>query len=78
MKNAVEWILSSLEEALEDIGDEESDIPILPLADFSVKAMDNDMFQRLLQAIGIKQPVNFQVHRTLDPLYYLAIGAETQ
>lgn len=63
MKNAVEWILSCLEEALEDIGDEESDVPILPLADFSVKAMDNNVFQSLLLALNIKRPVNFQVNK---------------
>lgn len=72
MKNSVEWILSCLEEALEDIGDDESDVPIVPLSDFSVKAMENEVFQSLLLALNIKKPITAQVNsNTLHSSHFL-------
>ncbi len=61
MKESVQWIISSLEEVIEDMDEDESDVPILPLADFSIKAMDNSVFQSLLTVIGIKPPSDIQV-----------------
>lgn len=61
LKEAVDWLVSSLQDVIEEIGEDESDVPLLPLADYSVTAMDNDMFQKLLLALGIKRPEDFQV-----------------
>ncbi|KAK0179064.1 hypothetical protein PV327_007889 [Microctonus hyperodae] len=61
MKESLEWIRESLEEALED-RDEESieGIPLVPITDYSSAAMDSPSFQRLLRAIGIEPPANEQ------------------
>lgn len=61
MKEALDWIESSLNEVLEDLGDDESDVPVLPLADYSVTAMDDPNFQKFLKSIGIKPPSGSQV-----------------
>lgn len=70
MKEAVEWIVSSLLDVLDDLGDEESDVPILPIANYSIKAIDSRVFQRLLLSIGIKLPVNFQVSQRFSQLNF--------
>ncbi|XP_065210655.1 protein timeless homolog [Planococcus citri] len=60
MKEALDWIETSLNEVLEELGDDEEDVPILPLADYSIKAIDDKDFQTFLKAIGIKPPADSQ------------------
>lgn len=64
MEEALEWIESSLNEVLEELGDDEDDVPILPLADYSIKAMDSHEFQNFLKSIGIKPPADHQVNNS--------------
>ncbi|XP_063971887.1 protein timeless homolog [Diachasmimorpha longicaudata] len=61
MTEALEWVVESLEDAVED-RDEESieGIALVPLDDYSSAAMDSPSFQRLLRAIGVEPPADEQ------------------
>lgn len=61
MKEPLQWIKESLEEAMEDRDEESTEgIPLVPLSDESMIAMDLPNFQRLLRAIGIEPPADEQ------------------
>lgn len=61
MSEALEWIVESLEDALEDRDEECSEgIPLIPLTDYSTAAMDSPSFQHFLHSIGIEPPVDEQ------------------
>lgn len=61
MKESLEWIKESLEDALEDRDEESSEgIPLVPLTDYSSNAMDSKSFQKLLRAMGIVPPADEQ------------------
>ena len=61
MKEALEWIKESLEEAIEDRDEESSEgIALVPITEESSVAMDSPHFQRLLRAIGIDPPADEQ------------------
>lgn len=51
-------------DVIEDIGDDESDVPILPLTECAQKAIDNSLFQNLLLTLGLKRPADTQVNLT--------------
>ncbi|XP_012062583.1 PREDICTED: protein timeless homolog [Atta cephalotes] len=61
MKEALEWIKESLQDVLDD-RDEESfeGIPLVPLTDYSMAAMDSPSFQKLLRAMGFVPPADGQ------------------
>ncbi|KAF7408535.1 hypothetical protein HZH66_003072 [Vespula vulgaris] len=61
MKESLEWIKESLEDALEDRDEESSEgIPLVPLTDYSSNAMESSSFQKLLRAMGIVPPADEQ------------------
>lgn len=61
MRESLEWIKESLEEALEDRDEESADgIPLVPITDYSSAAMDSPTFMRFLRACGIEPPSNEQ------------------
>jgi len=61
MEEALEWIKESLQDVLDD-RDEESfeGIPLVPLTDYSMAAMDSPSFQKLLRAMGFVPPADGQ------------------
>lgn len=73
MKDACEWLISCFEDVIEDLADDESDVPIVPLAEHAIQAIENDIFQRLLIALGAQRPVEFQV-RLIGTLIIIIIG----
>ncbi|THK33002.1 protein timeless homolog [Diachasma alloeum] len=61
MTQALEWLVESLEDVLEDRDEESSDgIALVPLNDYSSAAMDSPSFQRFLRAIGVEPPADEQ------------------
>ncbi|KRT83701.1 hypothetical protein AMK59_3626, partial [Oryctes borbonicus] len=64
MSDALEWLRESFSDAADDIeADPETDetgIPLVPILDCSVTAMDDTQFQRLLLAFGIAKPADEQ------------------
>ncbi|XP_045461506.1 protein timeless homolog isoform X2 [Harmonia axyridis] len=61
MNESLDWLKESFSDAIEDF-DEEADegIPLVPIMDYSVTAMENPDFQNMLQAMGISKPSNEQ------------------
>lgn len=59
-KEALEWIIESLNEAAEDFEEPSDDpddgIPVVPIVDFQTDAMQNEQFRKLLMAVGIQAP----------------------
>lgn len=57
MREALEFIMESLEDCLED-ADEESDesVPLVPLSEGVSQSFETASFQRLLRAIGFEDP----------------------
>ncbi|XP_017793791.1 PREDICTED: protein timeless homolog [Habropoda laboriosa] len=61
MSTALEWIKESLQDVLDDRDEESSEgIPLVPLTDYSVAAMDSPSFQKLIRAMGFTPPSNEQ------------------
>ncbi|KAG7212893.1 hypothetical protein KM043_002244 [Ampulex compressa] len=61
MRESLEWIKESLQDAVDDRDEESSEgIPLVPLTDYSTAAMDSPSFQRLLRALGIEPPADEQ------------------
>ncbi|XP_012535516.2 protein timeless homolog isoform X2 [Monomorium pharaonis] len=61
MREALEWIKESLQDALDDRDEESSEgIPLVPLTDYSSAAMDSPSFQKLLRAMGFVPPADAQ------------------
>lgn len=61
MREALEWIRESLQDALDDRDEESSEgIPLVPLTDYSEAAMDSPSFQKLLRAMGFVPPADAQ------------------
>jgi len=72
MTEALCWVSSSLEEVADDReadGDEET-IPLVPISEEAMTAMENPQFLKLLTALGIVAPsdeqVNFQINIMLQ------------
>lgn len=61
MREALEWIKESLQDALDDRDEESSEgIPLVPLTDNSAAATDSPSFQKLLRALGFVPPADAQ------------------
>ncbi|KAJ3665894.1 hypothetical protein Zmor_001358 [Zophobas morio] len=63
LEEAVEWLKESLADAIEDFEDDDSceGIPLVPIMDYAVNAMENADFQETLKALGIVEPFDEQV-----------------
>lgn len=61
MKPALLWLIESLDEAAEDLDVDESDIPLLPLTDECMTAVNDTDFQDAMQMLGIHKPSGIQV-----------------
>ncbi|XP_063704948.1 protein timeless homolog [Culicoides brevitarsis] len=59
-KEALEWLTETFSDALEDISEDNDDeadgIPIVPIQEMQIQAIDNDEFKRLMEAIGLQAP----------------------
>ncbi|CAK9795777.1 Protein timeless homolog [Anthophora quadrimaculata] len=61
MNEALEWLKESLQDVLDDRDEESSEgIPLVPLTDYSVAAMDSPSFQKLIRAMGFSPPADEQ------------------
>ncbi|XP_018314888.1 LOW QUALITY PROTEIN: protein timeless homolog [Mycetomoellerius zeteki] len=61
MGEALEWIKESLQDVLDERDEESSEgIPLVPLTDYSLAAMDSPSFQKLLRAMGFVPPADGQ------------------
>lgn len=63
MKPALLWLIESLDEAADDLDVDETDIPLLPLNDECMAAVNNDDFQETMKILGIHKPSGIQVTR---------------
>lgn len=61
MKPALLWLIESLNEAAEDLDVDESDIPLLPLTDECMTAVNDVDFQEAMKILGIHEPSSIQV-----------------
>lgn len=61
MKPALLWLIDSLDEAAEDLDVDESDIPLLPLTDECMTAVNDKDFQEMMHILGIHKPSSIQV-----------------
>lgn len=61
MKPALLWLIESLNEATEDLDVDESDIPLLPLTDECMTAVNDVDFQEAMKILGIHEPSSIQV-----------------
>lgn len=66
MKTALLWLIGSLDEAANDLDVDESDIPLLPLTDECMTAVNDIDFQEMMQALGIHKPSSIQVTHTIN------------
>lgn len=61
-KEALEWLVETFSDALEDIegnqvdDEDETGIPIVPIQETQIQAVENYEFQRMMSAIGLKSP----------------------
>ncbi|KAL3279148.1 hypothetical protein HHI36_016662 [Cryptolaemus montrouzieri] len=61
MKEALEWLKESFSDAIEDFDDDTDEgIPLVPIMDYAVNAMDNNDFQNFLLGLGISKPFDEQ------------------
>lgn len=61
MKEALLWLVESLDEAAIDLDVDEIDIPLLPLTDECMTAINDIDFQEAMQIIGLHKPSSIQV-----------------
>lgn len=61
MKPALLWLIESLDEAAEDLDVDESDIPLLPITDECMTAVNDTDFQDAMIIVGLKKPSSIQV-----------------
>ncbi|XP_050066512.1 protein timeless homolog isoform X2 [Aphis gossypii] len=60
MKTALLWLIESLDEAVDDLDVDESDIPLLPLSDECMTAVNDVDFQDMMQILGLHRPSSIQ------------------
>ncbi|KAK9879043.1 hypothetical protein WA026_003849 [Henosepilachna vigintioctopunctata] len=61
MNEALNWLKESFEDAIEDYEDDADEgIPLVPIMDHAVKAMEDEDFHNLLLALGIAKPSDEQ------------------
>lgn len=62
MSEALEWVKESLYDAIEDFEDgNDEGIPLVPIMDYAVNAMESNEFQQMLEALGLCKPFDEQV-----------------
>lgn len=61
MKSALLWLVESLNDAADDLDVDESDIPLLPLTDDCMVAVNDSDFQNAMEVLGIHKPATIQV-----------------
>lgn len=61
MKPALLWLIESLDEAANDLDVDETDVPLLPLTDECMAAVNDDDFQEAMIKLGIHKPSGIQV-----------------
>lgn len=61
MKPALLWLIESLDEAANDLDVDETDIPLLPLTDECMAAVNDNDFQETMKILGIHKPSGIQV-----------------
>lgn len=62
-RESLEWICTCLDEVASDRetdGDMEP-VPLLPLTEETIDSMEDELFQRLLKALGVNPPADEQV-----------------
>uniref|UniRef100_A0A2H8TU68 Protein timeless n=1 Tax=Melanaphis sacchari TaxID=742174 RepID=A0A2H8TU68_9HEMI len=69
MKTALHWLVESLDEAADDLDVDESDIPLLPLSDECMTAVNDIDFQEMMQILGLHRPSSIQVTQK-NPIIY--------
>ncbi|XP_074037876.1 circadian regulator timeout [Leptinotarsa decemlineata] len=56
-QEALEWLKDSLSDAIEDYEDgNDVGIPLVPIMDYAVAAMEHEAFQKLLKGFGVSEP----------------------
>jgi len=68
MKTALLWLIESLNEAADDLDVDEADIPLLPLTDECMTAVNDNDFQEMMQVLGIHKPSSIQVTYAINPM----------
>lgn len=68
MKTALLWLIECLNEAADDLDVDESDIPLLPLTDECMTAVNDNDFQEMMQVLGIHKPSSIQVTHAINPM----------
>lgn len=66
LQEALDWLRENFADAADDldssiIDDDETGIPLVPILDCAVEAMENQTFLNLLKAFGIQEPYDEQV-----------------
>lgn len=61
MKPALLWLIESLDDAIDDLDVDESDIPLLPLTDECMTAVNDIDFQEAMKILGLHKPSSIQV-----------------
>lgn len=74
MSNSLKWIVENMTEAAEDLEqeldlDNNEGVPLVPIGEEDVLAMDNALFKRTLTALGIQKPANEQVNKSFNTNY---------
>ncbi|KAK9504466.1 hypothetical protein O3M35_010790 [Rhynocoris fuscipes] len=62
LSEGLKWIKASFQECLDDLDDEPSEVPLLPLSADSILSIDNKQFQQFLKAIKICSPQQQEVY----------------
>lgn len=66
MINALEWIKECIDDLVDDIendpDDDDEGVPIVPIMESSVSAMENEKFLYLLRAFGFVEPADEQAN----------------
>lgn len=67
MEEALEWLKESFSDAIEDFDDDETTegIPLVPIMDYAVNAMENKDFLDALKSLGICSPSDEQVSSSI-------------
>lgn len=69
MSSALEWIKECIDDLVDDMENDPDDngegIPIVPILESAVNAIDNDDFLKLLRAFGFQEPSDEQVFLSL-------------
>lgn len=60
-REAIEWLIESFSDAMEDMeypldDDDETGVPIVPVMDNQIQAINNDEFKRLMESLGLNSP----------------------